>query len=74
MTKQLILCDCSGTNPLNVEALSKATGLGCSRVHSALCTTQVETAAAAISGGESVICCTQEKRLFAELAAELDQP
>ncbi|OIQ44133.1 MAG: (4Fe-4S)-binding protein [Roseobacter sp. MedPE-SW] len=74
MTKQLILCDCSGTQPLNSEALSKATGLKCSRVHSALCTTQVEAAAAAISGGESVICCAQEKRFFADLAAELDQP
>ncbi|WP_417713243.1 4Fe-4S binding protein [Pseudophaeobacter arcticus] len=74
MTKQLILCDCSGTQPLNPEALSKATGLGCSAVHSALCTTQAETAAAAISAGDSVICCTQEKRFFADLAAELEQP
>lgn len=74
MTKQLILCDCSGTQTLNADALSKATGLGCSRVHTALCTTQVETTAAAISGGDSVICCTQEKRFFADLAAELDQP
>lgn len=74
MTKQLILCDCSGTQALNPEALSKATGLECSRVHSALCTTQVEAAAAAISSGESVICCAQEKRFFADLASELDQP
>ncbi len=74
MVKQLILCDCSGTQSLSSEALSKACGLACSPVHSALCTTQADRAATAISGGESVICCAQEKRFFADLAAELDQP
>ncbi|WP_122072481.1 4Fe-4S binding protein [Pseudophaeobacter sp. EL27] len=74
MAKQLILCDCSGTQSLDPEALSAATGLRCSPVHSALCTTQAEVTAAAISSGESVICCTQEKRFFADLAAELEQP
>lgn len=74
MAKQLILCDCSGTQSLNPEALSQATGLGCSPVHSALCTNQMQAAATAISGGESVICCAQEKRFFADLAADLDQP
>lgn len=74
MAKQLILCDCSGTQTLNSESLSKATELNCSAVHSTLCTTQVETAAAAISTGEAVICCAQEKRFFDALAAEIEAP
>lgn len=74
MAKQLILCDCSRTQSLNSQALSTATRLGCSAVYSALCTSEVEQAAAAISGGDAVICCAQEKRFFADLAAELEQP
>lgn len=74
MAKQLILCDCSGTQTLNSKALSAATGLDCSSVHSALCTTQTEAAAAAISTGEAVICCAQEKRFFDALAAEIEAP
>lgn len=74
MAKQLILCDCSGTQTLDPKALSKATGLDCSPVHTALCSSQMETAAAAISTGEAVICCAQEKRFFASLAAEIEAP
>jgi ferredoxin len=74
MAKQLILCDCSGTQTLDSKALSKATGLDCSPVHTALCSSQMETAASAISTGEAVICCAQEKRFFASLAAEIEAP
>ncbi|WP_278923158.1 4Fe-4S binding protein [Pseudophaeobacter profundi] len=74
MAKQLILCDCSGTQAFDPEALSTATGLGCSQVYTSLCSTQIDAAAAAISSGESVICCAQEKRFFADLAADLEAP
>lgn len=74
MAKQLILCDCSGTQTLRSDDLSAATGIDCSLVHTALCTTQVEAAAAAMSTGEAVICCTQEKRFFDALAAEIEVP
>lgn len=51
MDKSLILCDCSGTNHLNSKDLSEVTGLECSQVHTALCTTQIDSAAKAITGG-----------------------
>lgn len=70
MSRILILCDCSGTQQLDREALETATGLACSRVHSRLCTTQADQAARAIATGEALICCRQESRLFNELAAE----
>ena len=72
MPKHLILCDCSATQTLDPEGLSKATGLGCSRRHSALCTDEIEAAAKAIATGEAIICCTQEARIFEDLAADLE--
>ena len=72
MNKPLILCDCSGSNPIDGDRLTQATGRPCSKVHTALCTTEVEAAAAAMSQGEVTICCTQEARFFSELAAEID--
>ena len=59
---------------LDAEALSQATGLTCSKVHSALCTGQIDRAAAALEGGYAVFCCTQESRLFEALAAEIGTP
>ncbi|MFV1495065.1 4Fe-4S binding protein [Phaeobacter sp. JH20_02] len=74
MSKQLILCDCAGTQSIDSEALSRSTGLPCSKVHSALCTDQIEQAAQAISQGDAIICCAQEHRIFEALAQEIDQP
>ncbi|WP_212525508.1 4Fe-4S binding protein [Actibacterium sp. MT2.3-13A] len=71
MAKQLILCNCLGTQALDAEALSAATGLPCSRVHNALCTREIESAAKAIAGGEAVIACAQEAPRFEELAEDL---
>jgi len=71
MTKQLILCDCMGTQSLDREALGQATGLPCSRVHTALCTREIDSAAQAINAGDAVIACGQEAQRFEELAAEL---
>ncbi|MFV1592300.1 4Fe-4S binding protein [Phaeobacter sp. JH20_36] len=74
MSKQLILCDCAGTQSIDSEALSRSTGLPCSKLHSALCTDQIEQAAQAISQGDAIICCAQEHRIFEALAQEIDQP
>ena len=74
MDKSLILCDCSGTNRLSKEDIETAAGLPCSPVHSALCTTQIESAAQAITKGDAIVCCTQEWRTFQALADELDVP
>ena len=74
MPKRLILCDCSGSQAIDAKALSEATGLACSRMHSALCTAETGSAAKAIAaedGDEPIICCGQETRVFEEIAADL---
>ncbi len=74
MGKRLILCDCSGTQPLDTAAIEDATGLTCSKVHTALCTDQIAQAAEAIATGDAIVCCRQEQRLFEALAAEIGAP
>ncbi|NRB17953.1 MAG: 4Fe-4S binding protein [Rhodobacteraceae bacterium] len=74
MGKQLIICDCSGSQQIDATALSQATGIPCSKLHSALCTGEIEAAAGAIAGGEAIICCAQEQSLFEDLAAEIGAP
>ncbi len=74
MDKSLILCSCSESFELDAEALSQATGLTCSKVHSGLCSTQTQEAAQAISAGDTIFCCSQEQVFFEELAAEIDAP
>ncbi|MDK3072987.1 4Fe-4S binding protein [Sedimentitalea sp. JM2-8] len=74
MVKSLILCDCMGSQAIDADRIGGAAGLACSRVHSALCTTQIESAAQAIGAGDAIIACQQERARFEELAAELDLP
>lgn len=74
MPKQLIICNCSDSQHLDKEALEAATGLPCSKLHSGLCTHQLEGAQAAIAGEDAIICCGQETRVFQELADELAVP
>ena len=71
MVKSLITCDCLGTQTIDAEALSKATGLDVQRPCSALCTTQIDRAAAALEQGDTVFCCSQESRVFEALAEEM---
>lgn len=71
MSKHLILCNCLGSQRLDPEALSQATGMRCSRVHQSLCTAEIGKAAEAIAAGDAVIACAQESARFAELADEI---
>ncbi len=71
MSKALITCDCIGSQTIDAEALTKATGLDVSAPCTALCTHQADIAAAAISNGNAIICCAQETRRFEEMAEEL---
>ncbi len=71
MPKQLILCDCLGSQALDGEALANATGFSCSRVYSCLCTDQLDIAEAAISAGDAIIACQQERHTFETLAEEI---
>ncbi len=74
MVKSLITCDCLGSQNIDAEALSRATGLDVRPPCTALCTTQIERAAEALGTGDVAICCAQEKRVFEALADELDVP
>ncbi len=71
MPKHLVLCDCLGSQKIDAGALGRATGLTCSRIHTALCTREIAAAAKAVEAGDAVIACGQEAGRFAELAADL---
>jgi len=72
MAKTLLLCDCLGSQKMDRDALSGATGLTCSKIYTSLCTTQLTNAAEAIAAGDVTIACQQERRRFEELAAEIE--
>lgn len=74
MPKRLLLCDCAGSQRIDRDLLQGSCGLECSKVHSALCTTQIGEAAKALEAGEVIVACQQERARFEELAAELNQP
>ncbi|MDA7426683.1 4Fe-4S binding protein [Thalassococcus lentus] len=74
MSKTLITCDCLGTQTIDTDGLATATGLTVPKPCSALCTTQIDRAAAALQDSDTIICCTQEARVFEDLAAELERP
>ncbi|WP_420584242.1 4Fe-4S binding protein [Ruegeria sp.] len=71
MSTKLLLCDCAGTQSLNADDIASACGAACSKVHTALCTTELETAASLMQGGDMVIACGQEQDVFRALAEEL---
>ncbi len=71
MAKQLITCDCLGSQPIDADAMSRATGLEVQMPCTALCTSQIDLAAAALTQGDAVFCCSQETRRFEALAEEL---
>lgn len=72
MARKLILCDCAGSQSLNADVLTQASGLACSKVYSGLCTAQVDQAAKELSQGDVLVACQQERAVFEELAEELD--
>ncbi|UOA29292.1 4Fe-4S binding protein [Pseudosulfitobacter sp. DSM 107133] len=71
MAKTLITCDCEGSQSIDSDALSNALGHAVTPPCSALCTRQIDLAAAALTAGDAIFCCTQESRVFTELAEEL---
>jgi len=71
MAKSLILCDCAGSQPIDAAAVDQVGGIRCSRVHSALCTTQSDAAAKALAAGDTIIACQQERAVFEDLAEEI---
>ena len=71
MSKTVLICDCLGSQRVDGAALSGATGLTCSRLHTSLCDRQIDLAAAAMADGDVVIACQQEAPRFAALAEEI---
>lgn len=71
MPKKLILCDCLGSQSIDAEGLEQASGLSCSRLHTSLCTTQLDSAAQAIAAGDTIFACQQERSRFEEIAVEI---
>ena len=74
MTKSLILCTCENSQTLDADALADATGMAVSKPCAALCTRNIDLAAAALQDGDAIIACTQEARTFEALADELGVP
>ncbi|MEM0946612.1 MAG: 4Fe-4S binding protein [Pseudomonadota bacterium] len=70
MTK-LLLCDCMGTQTLDPDAIAKATELACSRVHTALCTRELDLASEALAACDAIVACGQESATFEALAEEI---
>ncbi|MEX0287265.1 MAG: 4Fe-4S binding protein [Paracoccaceae bacterium] len=74
MTKSLKICDCLGSQQIDSNALAEATGLEVAAPCTALCTRQIDQAAAAMQAGDTIFCCTQETRVFEAVAEELGVP
>ncbi len=75
MAAKLFLCDCAKSQELDRDAIEAACGMACSRVHSNLCTTQIEAVAEAMEAGDDLlIACQQERPVFEALADELGKP
>jgi ferredoxin len=67
-----LICDCNKTMPLDPKALGKAIDEDL-KPHSTLCRREAGDFQQAIrSGAEVVVACTQEKRLFAEVAGQTE--
>src|SRR5450631_4355487 len=69
----ILICDCNKTMPIDGPALARALGPEAARdlgtVHSLLCRREAGAfQRAALSGEELLVACTQESRLFLELA------
>ncbi|MCW5642633.1 MAG: 4Fe-4S binding protein [Rhodoferax sp.] len=73
-----LICDCNKTMPLDPRALGASLNESLT-LHSSLCRREAGRFLAAAtqsgaSGDELVVACTQEKRLFLELAQQVDTP
>ena len=69
-SKQLYLCSCNSTAPIDAAGVASALGMGeAPAVHTMLCQKQL-AAFAQGAAGDVVVGCTQEARLFDEIATE----
>jgi ferredoxin len=67
-----LICDCNQTMPLQTQKLGQALGESLT-LHSTLCRREAGAFQKAIqSGQEVVVACTQERKLFSELASQTE--
>ena len=72
MASKLLLCDCAGTQSLDADQISRSCDVACSKIHTALCTHEIEVAANTMQQSDQiVIACGQEQAVFSDLAEEL---
>ena len=74
MTKTLVLCDCLGSQNPDVEAISSACDVICTKIHTDLCGAEIKKAADLIAKGDVIIACGQEQQRFADLADDIEAP
>ena len=74
MARTLLVCDCTNSQAVHAAAIEAGAGIACSRLHSALCTTEAGIVAKALRDGGAVIACQQEWARFEEIAEELEAP
>ena len=67
--KNVAICTCNATMPLDRDALARATGVADLHVHTAMCQ-QGAGEFAKRASGDMVVACTQEQRLLGDLADE----
>ena len=72
MAIKMLLCDCARTHSLDADKVASACDVSCSKIHSALCTRELEDAASALKGEDTtIIACGQEQDVFRDLADDL---
>jgi ferredoxin len=67
--KNLRLCNCNSTMPLDAAALGRALGVPAPEMHTLMCQRELERFAAQ-AAGDLVVACTQEQRLLGDVAEE----
>ncbi|MDE2360709.1 MAG: 4Fe-4S ferredoxin, partial [Betaproteobacteria bacterium] len=67
--RKVFLCTCNGTMPLDRDALAKGLGIAPPNLHTALCQKELDRYAGG-AVGDLVVACTQEARLFDQMAEE----
>jgi ferredoxin len=72
MSTKLLLCNCAGTQNIDAEKIESACAVQCSKVHTALCTSELEVAAKLLKDGNTVIACGQEQDVFRAIAEEVN--
>lgn len=72
MAKKLVICDCLGSQTVDLTILETATGLQCTKLFNDACGAQIGDVAALMQAGDTLIACQQQASLFSDLAAEVN--